>query len=185
LAPLDIGEFMKVYYLIDKDLLPTDYPEGHIAGKLADFLNNAMEFNALNRDFSVTGFTLCPAESSAGIICTINNESFFTLSISATNESVFLGLYDAYKLVLQPKDFIGHILGANNPVGKAFQLYEQAQSLRLNIPETESRLRKRFTDLFEEYMKEAPLIFLSEMKHHMQIIPNKCKLRIRNAHFKY
>jgi len=115
----------------------------------------------------------------------IQNEYFFTLKLSKSHEQLFLRLFDSYELIANDDRFIDYVMSTNHPIGDALQIYERAVIERLELKMITSQLRYQIKSLLQEFMETAPKAILGEMKHCLEIIPNRCRVRVRYAHFHY
>lgn len=176
---------MKVFYVFDKQYWGGDYPVGHIARTLAEFLNCAMNFRVLARDYELHKVALADAKSPGGLQMAIQNEYFFILRLSATQEVKFVELYNAYKLINNNDQFIDHVISSAHPIGEALRCYESAEAERLQTKPGDSYLRYRTREKMQNFLGDAPKAILGEIKHHMQIVPNRCRVRLRTCPFTY
>lgn len=176
---------MKVFYVFDKQYWGGNYPAGHIAGTLAEFLNCAMNFRVLARDYELHKVALADAKSPGGLQMAITNEYFFVLRLSAPQEAKFIELYNAYQLLNNNEKFIDHVMSSAHPIGAALRSYEIAESERLQTTLSNSNLRLKTREKMQNFLGDAPKAILGEIKHHMQIIPNRCRVRLRTCPFTY
>ena len=176
---------MKTFYLFDEDQMNEEYPDDHIAGKIALFLNQAINFKVLERDYDLYSLAVAPAESATAIQMAIQNEYFFTLKLSKSHEQLFLRLFDSYELIANDDRFIDYVMSTSHPIGDALQIYERAVIERLELKMITSQLRYQIKSQLQEFMETAPKAILGEMKHCLEIIPNRCRVRVRYAHFHY
>ncbi len=176
---------MKVFYVFDKTYWSGEYPAGHIARPLTEFLNIAMNFRVLERDYELDEVALAEAKSSGGLQMAIQNEYFFVLRLSAQQEAKFIELYNAYWLINNNDQFIDHVMSSAHPIGAALRCYESAEAERLQINPSNSHLRFKTREKMQNFLGDAPKAILGEIKHHMQIIPNRCRTRLRTCPFLY
>lgn len=176
---------MKTFYLFNEDQRDEEYPDNHIAGKIALFLNKAVNFKVLERDYDLDSLAVAPAESATAIQMAIQNEYFFILKLSKSHEELFLSLYDSYELIANDDRFVDYVMSTNHPIGDALQVYERAVIERLELKAITSQLRYQIKSQLEGFMETAPKAILGEMKHCLEIIPNRCRVRVRYAHFLY
>ena len=176
---------MKVFYVFDKKYLGGDYPAGHIAKPLAEFLNCAMNFRVLARDYELHKVALAEAKSMGGLQMAIQNEYFFVLRLTAAQEAKFIELFNAYQLINNNEQFIDHVLSSAHPIGAALRCYESAEAERLQMKLGNSHLRFKTREKMQNFLGDAPKAILGEIKHHMQIVPNRCRVRLRTCPFTY
>jgi len=174
---------MKTFYVINWSGTDPKYPVGHLAEKLADFTNTAMKFSSIKRQ-QITKVAITPGETASAIQLAISNDFLFTLKISTTQESNFLELYEAYKVVQEKGRFIDFVLSSAHPIGHAISVYERLEQQRTQKA-VDTKMRKDLTLNMERFMINAPKFFLGEMKYYMQFIPNRCRISVRYAHFWY
>lgn len=176
---------MKVFYVFDKKDWGGDYPIDHIAKPLAEFLNCAMNFRVLARDYDLQEVALAEGNSVGGLHMAIQNEYFFVLRLSAPQEAKFVELYNAYLLINNNDQFIDHVLSSVHPIGEALRCYESAEAERLRTKSNYSWLRLKTREKMQNFLGDAPKAILGEIKHHIQIIPNRCRVRLRTCPFTY
>jgi hypothetical protein len=174
---------MNTFYIIDSTEAKLSYPEGHLAEKIAIFLNKAINFSSLKK-YKISKLAVVPAGSAGSLELAFANQHLFTLNLISNQEAQFIELYEQYQIVLNKKTFVNFILSANHPVGEAFLAHEKAEQTRLGTND-ESKIRKYLNSSLTNFLDVAPNFFLSEMKFYMQIVPNRCRVRVRYAHFKY
>jgi len=142
-------------------------------------------FRGLERDYDLYEFALADAKSVSGLHMAIQNEYFFILRLSVTQEAKFIELYNAYQLLKNNEQFIDHVISREHPIGEALRCYESAEAERLRTKSGDSRLRFKTREKMQNFLGDAPKAILGEIKHHMQIIPNRCRVRLRTCPFTY
>lgn len=176
---------MKVFYIFDAKDCSGDYPACHIARPLTDFLNCAMNFRVLARDYELDEVALAEAKSLSGLQMAIQNEYFFVLRLTAAQEAKFIELFNAYQLIDNNEQFIDHMLSSAHPIGEALRCYESVEAERLQTKPGDSRLRFKTREKMQNFLGDAPKAILGEIKHHMQIVPNRCRVRLHTCPFAY
>jgi len=174
---------MNIFYVLDGSEVNPKYPDGHLAEKLDVFINSAMDFEKLSRSY-IGKIVVIPANTASAVQLAVSNEHLFTLRISAEQETHFLALYNAYQALKDKDEFINLVLSSEHPIGSAFVVYEQVVQQRLQRTVI-SKMKTNFQWDLDDFINTVSKSFLGEMKHHMQLIPNRCRVRVRYAHFRY